>query len=69
MTMTSSTIKLPTARFTVMRAIQGWEVVDRDGRPVEECLTSESEAYKLAEYFNMAAYGGLESLSRALGAS
>lgn len=64
----SRTIKLPNARFSVQRAIQGWEVVDSDGRPVDE-LTSEEEAVTIAEHFNLAAYGGSDALFRAFGAS
>lgn len=66
--METSSIKLPTTRFTTQRAIEGWLVVDRDGRPISD-LTSSNEALRLAEKLNLAAYGGRDALHRALGAT
>lgn len=68
--MARNSVKLPVSfsRFTTERTLSGWLVVDRDGRPVAD-LTEPSEAVKLAEDLNLAAYGGGETLHRALGAT
>ncbi len=63
-----TSVRLPSNRFTTQRAIQGWHVVvDQDGRPVSD-LTDKGTATKLAERYNLAAFGGSETLQRALGA-
>ena len=67
MTAIDRSLKMPGVRFEPQRAIHGWLVVDRDGRPVTD-LTTESLAITIADDLNLAAFGGREALSRALGA-
>lgn len=61
----SGPVKTPPSRFAVASAIDGFEVVDFDGRPVTQ-EPSEFTAIAIAETLNDAAKGGTRVLSRAI---
>lgn len=56
-------------RFSVGTRIDGFEVVDNDGRPVSPILDFSQAARDLADELNAAALKGRSTLARALGAA
>lgn len=52
-------------RFDVQRTLFGWAVIDRDGRPVANELST-LEAARLRTSLNFAAYAGRTSLAAEL---
>ena len=56
-------IKMPASRFSVVQNLQGFEVIDYDGRPVDE-LPSRESAEDVCVRLNEAATNG--TLARAL---
>lgn len=55
-------------RFSVSSTIDGWEVIDSDGRPVTEHFEYEDVAHLAKKRLNEAALHGPRSLAFALGA-
>ena len=55
-------------RFTIARTIDGWEVIDSDGRPVDKRETAAS-ANGVAYRLNGAAAAGPRALAHALRAT
>jgi hypothetical protein len=59
---------MDTLRFSVGPTIGGFEVVDRDGRPVSPCYEVSKLAKDVAVELNAAYAKGRKTLARALGA-
>lgn len=63
---TPGTVKLPPNRFSVASAMDGYEVVDHDGRPVA-WADFQYQADEVAIDLNKAAQNGSHALSARLG--
>lgn len=55
-------------RFTIQSTIDGWEVQDKDGRPVTNSFPNATRPLQIAGQLNDAAQYGNRSLAVALGA-
>ncbi len=60
-----ASIKMPASRFSVIPTMRGFEVIDHDGRTVDE-LPSREGAEGVRDDLNEAAAAGSHALSRAI---